>query len=125
MKPFVFALTLTFAAALIAQQQPSQAYPPPGQSQQTMPNQQAPPDQQSPATLPDSTATAQVQEQIQQSWQSQSDLSKDKLNAQVSGGTVTIEGTVGSEAEHQKAVQVATQNAGGMKVVDHIKVQPQ
>ena len=111
MKQLVFAVTLTFAAALVAQQ-PSRTYPPPGQTQ-TMPNQQAP------------GATAQVQQQIEQTWQSQSDLSHDNLKAEVSGNTVTLEGTVNNEAEHQKAVQAATQSAVGMKIVDHIKVQAQ
>lgn len=119
MKTLVFVLTLMLAFAAVGQQ----SYPPPGQSRQN-PNQQMPPDQQSSATT-QSGSSAQVQQQIQQSWQSQSDLSGAKLNAQVSGGTVTLSGTVASEELHQKAVQAATQSANGMKIVDKIKVQPQ
>ena len=97
----------------------------PNQSQ-TTPNQQMPRSEQSPTAVPDSTATSstQVQQQIQQGWQSQSALSTSKLNANVTGGTVTLNGTVSSEEEHQKAVQSANQNANGMQVVDNIKVQP-
>ena len=83
-----------------------------------------PPDQQ--AQTPSGTAaTAQVQQDIQQAWQSQSDLSKAKLNAQASGGTITLTGTVANEEQHQKALRAATLHASGMKIVDKIKVQPQ
>ena len=138
MKTLVFALTLTFAAALAAQQSRPQASTPPGQqtapgqsqtttppyeSQQTSP-QQTPPGEQPSTSANDSTGNAQVQQKIQQGWQSDSDLSSSKLNARVNGTTVTLNGTVSSEQEHQKALQVANQNANGMKVVDHIKVQP-
>ena len=139
MKKFVFALTLTFAAALVAQQSQPQASTPSGQSQQTTPGQsqtttpyqtqqtspqQMPSSEQPSTSANDSTGNAQVQQKIQQGWQSDSDLSSSKLNARVSGTTVTLNGTVSSEQEHQKALQVANQNANGMKVVDHIKVQP-
>jgi osmotically-inducible protein OsmY len=139
MKIFVIALTLTFASALVAQQSRPQASTPSGQAQQTNPgqsqttppyqSQQTSPQQMPPGERPstsanDSTGNAQVQEKIQQGWQSDSDLSSSKLNAQVSGTTVTLNGTVSSEQQHQKALQVASQNANGMKVVDHIKVQP-
>ena len=171
MKTFVFALTLTFAATLVAQQSQSQTSSPSGQPQQTTPNQsptampnqspsttpnpqtlpeqtpqtlpnqtpqtlpnqsqttpnqQMPRGEQPPTAAPDTNATSstQVQQQIRQGWQMQSALSNSKLNAQVSGTTVTLDGTVSSEAEHQQALQVATQNANGLHVVDHIKVQP-
>jgi osmotically-inducible protein OsmY len=115
MKTFVFALTLLLAVVVVAQQ-PS-AYPSSSPTQQ--PAQQTPSQSQMPAAG-DSSA---VESQIQQAWQQQSDLSGAKLNAHVSGGTVTLSGTVSSEDQHQKAVAAATQAAGGMKVVDKIKVQ--
>jgi osmotically-inducible protein OsmY len=105
MKTFVFVSILMLAAALVAQQPASQDNPPSSPSQ--------------------ATATAQVQQDIQQAWQSESDLSKAKLNAQVSGGAITLTGTVANEDQHQKALQVATSHANGMKIVDKIKVQPQ
>jgi BON domain len=166
MKTFVFAITLASAAALVAQQTPSQASSPSGQPQQqptpyqsqttspnpqtlpdkspqtlpqqspqtlpnqsaTTPNQQMPRGEQPPTAVPDSsassaTSSAQVQQQIQQGWQSQSALSN--LNAEVTGTTITLGGTVRSEEEHQKALQIANQKANGMQVVDNIKVQPQ
>jgi len=104
MKTFVFVSILMLAAALVAQQPASQDNPPSSPSQ--------------------ATATAQVQQDIQ-AWQSESDLSKAKLNAQVSGGAITLTGTVANEDQHQKALQVATSHANGMKIVDKIKVQPQ
>ena len=123
MKAFIFASILTLAAALVAQQPGSAGNPP---------SSQATPSQQAPAT-PDAAATAQVQVQvqvqvqqdIQQAWQSESDLSKAKLNAQVSGGAITLTGTVANEGQHQKALRVATLHASGMRIVDTIKVQPQ
>ena len=115
MKAFIFASILTLAAALVAQQPGSAGNPP---------SSQATPSQQAPAT-PDATATAQVQQDIQQAWQSESDLSKAKLNAQVSGGAITLTGTVANEEQHQKALRVATLHASGMRIVDTIKVQPQ
>jgi osmotically-inducible protein OsmY len=122
MKMFVVALTLTFAAAVVAQQPRTQPYPP---QQQSSPNQQLPPGQQMPGNATDPSNAAQVEQQIQQGWQAQSDLSTAKLNVQVGGGSVTLTGTVSSAEQHQKAVQVATQNSNGMNVIDKIKVQPQ
>ena len=124
MKAFVFASILMLAAALVAQQPGTSGNPRPGYPPLATPNQQMPPDQPAPAA-PDSTATAQVQQDIQQAWQSQSDLSNAKLNAQVSGGSVTVTGTVSDETQHQKALQIAALHASGMRIVDKIKVQPQ
>lgn len=170
MKTFVFAITLASAAAMVAQQTPSQASKPSGQptqqptqsqttspnpqtlpeqspqtlpdqspqtlpkqspqttpnQSQTTPSQQMPRDNQSPTAMNDSShaSSSQIQQQVQQGWQSQSALSNSKLNAQVSGSTLTLDGTVSSEAEHQQALQVANQNANGLQVVDNIKVQP-
>jgi osmotically-inducible protein OsmY len=117
MKAFVFASILMLAAALVAQQAGSAENPPSSPPQAT-------PSQQAPAT-PDATAAAQVQQDIQQAWQSESDLSKAKLSAQVSGGAITLTGTVGNEEQHQKALRVAALHASGMRIVDKIKVQPQ
>lgn len=122
MKTLVFVLTLMLASAVVGQPPRSQNDPQSSPPQQTTPSQQMPPDQQ--AAPPSGSTSSQVQQQIQQSWQSQSDLSGSKLNAQVSGGTVTLSGTVATEELHQKAVQAATQSANGMKIVDKIKVQP-
>jgi osmotically-inducible protein OsmY len=83
-----------------------------------------PPDQQAPGP-PNATATAQVQQDIQQAWQAYSGLLNTKLNAQVSDGSVTVTGTVANEEQHQEALRVATLHANGMRVIDKIKVQPQ
>lgn len=115
MKTLVFALTLLFAA-VVAAQQPS-GYP--SSSPTQAPSQQTP----SQSQMPSATDSSAVESQIQQAWQQQSDLSAAKLNARVSGGTVTLTGTVSSEDLHQKAVSAATQAASGMKVVDKIKVE--
>jgi hyperosmotically inducible protein len=46
------------------------------------------------------------------------------LNVDTSGGVVTVSGTVHSDAERQRALQLARETDGITKVVDRIQVRP-
>jgi hyperosmotically inducible periplasmic protein len=45
------------------------------------------------------------------------------IHVDTNGSTVTLTGTVGSEAERQRALQLAKQTAGVTSVIDHLRVQ--
>ena len=44
------------------------------------------------------------------------------INVSTEGHVVTLRGTVGSAAEHERAVQLARETAGVSQVVDHLSV---
>jgi hyperosmotically inducible protein len=46
----------------------------------------------------------------------------DNINIDVTRGMVTLSGTVGSTAEHDKAVQIANKTSGVFEVKDRLKV---
>jgi hypothetical protein len=66
---------------------------------------------------------AQVEQEIQQAFQTQPELSNAKLSAAANLSTVTVRGTVANENQHQIALRVAALHANGLRIVDHIKVQ--
>jgi hyperosmotically inducible protein len=45
------------------------------------------------------------------------------IDVSTDGSTVTIEGTVGSAAEHERALTLARETAGVTRVIDRLKVQ--
>lgn len=63
-----------------------------------------------------------VQDKIQKAIQQDSSLSGANVNVNVSGNKVELTGTVASKDQKKTARQIAESNAGGMKVVDHLKV---
>lgn len=63
-----------------------------------------------------------VQDKIQKALQQDSSLSSANINVSVAGNKVELNGTVASKDQKKTAKQIAESNAGGMKVVDHLKV---
>ena len=125
MKPLLFALALLLATVTFAQQP---GYPQSSSPPQTMPDRPLPPDQRQQEQEemgPQSQALppAQVEQEIQQAFQAQPELSNAKLSAAANLSTVTVRGTVANENQHQIALRVAALHANGLRVVDHIKVQ--
>lgn len=64
-----------------------------------------------------------VQDKIQKAIQEDSSLSGANVNVTVSGSKVELNGTVASKDQKKTAQQIAESNAGGLKVVDHLKVE--
>lgn len=63
-----------------------------------------------------------VQDKIQKAIQQDSSLSGANINVSVNGDKVDLTGTVASKDQKKTAKQIAESNAGGMKVMDHLKV---
>lgn len=63
-----------------------------------------------------------IQDKIQKAIQQDSSLSGGNINVNVSGDEVELSGAVNSKDQKKTAKQIAESNAGGMKVVDHLKV---
>ncbi len=101
----------------------SQTQSTPPSSDQTSSSQQQP---SSSASGQTSTSTSSgmgasdAQGRIQQALQQDSSLSGVTATAQ--NNKIELSGTVASKADKDKAKSIAESNAGGMKVVDHIKV---
>ena len=91
------------------------------------PGSQQPGNQTSPAsqsgTQTSATSSGDVQGNIQKALQQDPTLANANITATVSGNKVELSGTVPDKEEKKKAKQIAESNAGGMKVVDHIKVE--
>lgn len=66
--------------------------------------------------------TGDVQDKIQKAIQQDSSLSGANIHVTVTGNKVELTGTVGSKNQERTTKQIAEANAGGMKVVDHLKV---
>jgi osmotically-inducible protein OsmY len=67
-------------------------------------------------------ATSDVQDKIQKAIQQDSSLASSNINVNVADNKVELTGTVASKDQKKTARQIAEANAGGMKVVDHVKV---
>ena len=65
---------------------------------------------------------AQVEQEIQQAFRAQPALSNANLRAAANLTTVTVNGKVANENQHQLALRVAALHANGRRVVDDIKV---
>jgi osmotically-inducible protein OsmY len=63
-----------------------------------------------------------VQDKIQKAIQQDSSLASSNINVNVSNNKVELTGTVSSKDQEKTAKQIAQSNAGGMKVVSHLKV---
>ncbi|HEX8894286.1 MAG TPA: BON domain-containing protein [Terriglobales bacterium] len=124
MKPLLFVLAMLLATATFAQ---TPGYPQSSSPPQTMPDRPLPPDQsqrQQEEMGPQSQAVppAQVEQEIQQAFRAQPALSNTRLSAAANLRTVTVNGTVANENQHQLALRVAALHANGRRVVDDIKV---
>ena len=68
------------------------------------------------------SGSSDVQDKIQKAIQGDSSLSGANINVTVADNKVELAGTVASRDQKKTAKQIAETNAGGMKVVDHLKV---
>ena len=118
---------------------PSQSSPTtqqPQQPQQPMPNQSQPADPNRPPNSDDNsnnknpnapqtdtpTAAGDAAGTIQSALQKDPGLANSDINVRMSDKGVMLEGTVASQDQKQLAEQIATQNAGGQKVNNKLKV---
>jgi len=67
------------------------------------------------------SSSAEVEQRILQAGQSQASLSDAKISVTATAGAVALDGVVADERQHQTALGVARLNAGGRRIVDHIK----
>ena len=93
---------------------PTQTTPPtfPGH-----PTEQTPPDQNARPL-----STDEVQQQIEQGLTSQTELANTHIKVKTSDSSVTLNGTVDTERQHQIALRVAQSYAGDRKIVDNISL---
>jgi osmotically-inducible protein OsmY len=96
-------------------------------SQDTQPPQNTNPSTSSPGAgmgqAADTSANAgDVQDKIQKAIQQDSSLASSNINVNVNNNKVELTGTVSSKDQEKTAKQIAQSNAGGMKVVNHLKV---
>ena len=91
------------------------------------PGSQQPGSQTGAASQPGTPTTApnpsDAQGNIQKALQQDPTLANANISATVSGNKVQLTGTVADKDQKKKAKEIAEANAGGMKVVDHIKVE--
>ncbi|HEY6969487.1 MAG TPA: BON domain-containing protein [Candidatus Angelobacter sp.] len=91
------------------------------------PGSQQPGNQTSPAsqtgTQTSATSSSDAGANIQKALQQEPTLANANINATVNGNKVELTGTVADKDQKKKAKEIAEANAGGMKVVDHLKVQ--
>jgi BON domain len=124
MKQILFGLVLLAATAILAQQQgqPSPTAPPqttpPTFPEERAPRQQMPPDQNAPS---EGLSTPEVQQQIQQSLNSEPMLRNSNVGVHVDENSVILTGNVDSEEQHDLALRIARFYAGDRKIVDKIK----
>jgi osmotically-inducible protein OsmY len=97
---------------------------------QMHPGRQMPPDLEAPqdrTTTPEAQMSAadstQVQQQIEQGLQSQTDLSSSKIAVKADDTSVTLTGSVANDMQHQKVLSIASAHSAGRKIVDNLKIQ--
>jgi len=106
-------------------QSPSSQYPSSQSPATTAPSPQNPPPsaENKADTSTAATGSADAQGNIQKALQQDPNLANANIAVNVSGNKVELTGTVASKEQKKTAKQIAESNAGGMKVVDHLKVQ--
>ncbi len=70
-------------------------------------------------------SSVQVQQQIQQSLNSEAALANTNVSVKTDESAVVLTGTVDSEKQHDLAVRIAQSFAGDRQVVDKIKIRQQ
>jgi BON domain len=130
MKSRVFASAFLLASLGFAQQQglppptaPPYGTPPTFPEGRQSPRQQTPPDQEPQPSQ--GLSSAQVQQQIQQSLNSEPALADTNVGVKTDESAVVLTGTVDSEKQHDLAVRIAQSFAGDRQVVDKIKIRQQ
>lgn len=74
--------------------------------------------------IPGSEAgTPGVAANIQKALDQEPNLASANISATISGDKVELTGTVANKEQKKTAKQIAESNAGGIKVVDHLKVE--
>jgi hypothetical protein len=127
MKRTICGLALAFAVSAFAQQQ-YPTNPPPHTTPPTFPDDQAsrqqmPPDTQAPP--PQALSTAQVEQQIQDKLNSEPALANTNVGVKTDDKSVTLTGTVDTDAQHDLALRIAQSYAGDRTIVDKIQVREQ
>jgi hypothetical protein len=127
MKLALCGLALAFAVSAFAQQQ-SPMNPPPYTTPPTFPDDQAsrqemPPDTKAPP--PQGLSTAQVEQQIQDKLNREPVLANANVGVKTDGKSVTLTGTVDTDAQHDLALRIAQSYAGDRTIVDKITVRGQ
>jgi hypothetical protein len=127
MKLALCGLALAFAVSAFAQQQ-SPMNPPPDTTPPTFPDDQAsrqemPPDTKAPP--PQGLSTAQVEQQIQDKLNREPVLANANVGVKTDGKSVTLTGTVDTDAQHDLALRIAQSYAGDRTIVDKITVRGQ
>lgn len=137
MKTLLIAAALLFATSTMAQQQGQPPYAPPPhetpappvapgeQNPNQMPpdanaGQLPPSDAQTPAA--ESLSPAEVQQQIQQKISDEPMLAGNNVSVSVDDRSVTLQGTVDSQKQHDVAMHVAQSLAGSRPVVDKLQI---
>jgi osmotically-inducible protein OsmY len=127
MKRALCGLALAFVVSAFAQQQ-SPTNPPPYTTPPTFPDDQAsrremPPDTKAPA--PQGLSTAQVEQQIQDKLNREPILANTNVGVKTDDKSVTLTGTVDTDAQHDLALRIAQSYAGDRTIVDKITVRGQ
>jgi hypothetical protein len=127
MKLALCGLALAFAVSAFAQQQ-SPMNPPPYTTPPTFPDDQAsrqemPPDTKAPP--PQGLSTAQVEQQIQDKLNREPVLANANVGVKTDDKSVTLTGTVDTDAQHDLALRIAQSYAGDRTIVDKITVRGQ
>jgi hypothetical protein len=127
MKLALCGLALAFAVSAFAQQQ-SPMNPPPDTTPPTFPDDQAsrqemPPDTKAPP--PQGLSTAQVEQQIQDKLNREPVLANANVGVKTDDKSVTLTGTVDTDAQHDLALRIAQSYAGDRTIVDKITVRGQ
>ncbi len=126
MKGVFRALVLLLAMPVVAQQVPPG--PPPHQTPSTFPEsrqqarrQQMWDGQEAPQVL----SSTDVLQNIQNAFDSEPALRGTDIGVNVNGNSVLLSGTLASERQHQRALQIAQSYSGNRKIIDHINIRQQ
>lgn len=124
MRRILCGLLLVLGTLAFAQQQPPSNAPPhttpPTFPEGRAPSQAMPPDTKAPPAQ--QMSSSEVQQQIQEKFNSEPALANANVKANANDNAVTLTGVVDSEREHQLALGIAQSYAGDRKIVDRIEV---
>jgi BON domain len=127
MKRVLCGLVLACAVSAFGQQQPPTNTPPitspPTFPEDQAPRQQMPPDTKAPP--PHGLSTAQIEQHIQGMLNSEPALADANPAVKANDQSVTLTGTVATEAQHDLALRIAQSYAGDRRIVDKINVRGQ
>jgi glucose/arabinose dehydrogenase len=118
MRLALFGSALLLATLGFSQQQ---AQPPPYTAPPTFPEvPQMPPDQKAPP--PQATSTIEVEQQIQDHFNTEPTLANTNLTVEADESSVILTGTVDSDLQHDLALRIVQSYAGDRKLVDKVQV---